>query len=113
MKRKQATRRQHETAAGRAGPFYQERVMEENREVRAELGEALGELSPKFREAAVLRHLAGMTEGEVAKELGCPVGLSNFEPSSPAAFMTTGPTRFRYISPMKALLHAGPASVRP
>ncbi len=50
---------------------HPERVVEQ-RSVREIIFEALGKLSPKLREAVVLRYFDGLTYREMADVLGCP-----------------------------------------
>jgi RNA polymerase sigma-70 factor (ECF subfamily) len=46
----------------------------EQQELRRYVWEAVGELSPKLRLVVVLADLQGLSYGEVATILGCPVG---------------------------------------
>ncbi len=46
----------------------------EQQELRREVWEAVGELSDKLRPVVVLADLQGLSYGEIAKILGCPVG---------------------------------------
>lgn len=44
------------------------------RELARVLDRALRELAEEFREAAILRDIEGMSYGEIAQVLGCPLG---------------------------------------
>lgn len=46
----------------------------EQQELRREVWQAVGELSDKLRPVVVLADLQGLSYGEIAKILGCPVG---------------------------------------
>jgi RNA polymerase sigma factor (sigma-70 family) len=73
-RRDQAIRRKHEAQAMRDATPVVPIPADGAEALSAELDQALGQLSPKLRQAVVLRHLEGLSDEEAAAELACPPG---------------------------------------